>query len=163
GLWTVSGANINRPSGNVGIGVASPAQKLEVLGNVKATAFISTSDRRLKRNIATVDGIEKVLKLRGVEFDWRANGEHEIGLIAQEVEAVYPDLVVTDPNTGYKAVKYSSLVSPLIEATKDLYGMCKAHDAQIKRLQAENAALKAKNQELESRLEAIERHLGLSK
>jgi septal ring factor EnvC (AmiA/AmiB activator) len=72
--------------------------------------------------------LDKVLKLRGVTFDWRSNHKPEIGLIAQEVEKVFPDLVVTDPNTGYKAVKYQSLVAPLIESTKDLYGMCKAND-----------------------------------
>jgi hypothetical protein len=63
--------------------------------------------------------------MRGVEFDWIANLEihpnegHDLGVIAQEVEAVLPVLVQTREN-GYKAVKYDKMVAVLIEAVKEL-------------------------------------------
>jgi trimeric autotransporter adhesin len=82
-------------------------------------SFIYTSDRRLKENIATLpDALEKILGLRGVYFDWKRDGKGEIGLIAQEVEDIYPDLVITDKKSGLKAVKYGNIVAPLIEAIK---------------------------------------------
>lgn len=123
---------LNTGGGNVGIGTSSPGQALEVNGSVKATAYISTSDRRLKTNIESLQGsLDKIKQLRGVSFDWKKDGQHEIGLIAQEVEEIYPDLVVTDSITGLKAVKYSSLVSPLIEATKELSVRCEMSQKQM--------------------------------
>ena len=82
------------------------------------------SDERLKDNIQVIDGaLEKVSKLRGVEFDWNDKQDvyegHDIGVIAQDVEAVAPELVQTRDN-GYKAVKYEKLTALLIEAVKEL-------------------------------------------
>ena len=138
-------------------------------GSLTATSFISTSDRRLKKNIKTLDGLDIILNMRGVSFDWRSNGEREIGLIAQEVEAVLPDLVVTNPETGIKAVKYANIVSPLIESTKDLYGMCEANaedmekieeivnsnSRRIASLEQENAELKAQNEEQDKKIQQL--------
>ena len=83
-----------------------------------------SSDERLKDNIQVIDGaLEKVSKLRGVEFDWNDNQDtyegHDIGVIAQDVEAVAPELVQTRDD-GYKAVKYEKLTALLIEAVKEL-------------------------------------------
>lgn len=105
-------------SGNVGIGGASAAEKLEVTGSVKATSFITSSDRRLKEEIEKVTGLELIRKLTGVTYKLKANGSKELGLIAQDVEKVFPEAVVTDKN-GMKGVKYQSLISPMIEAIKD--------------------------------------------
>ena len=76
------------------------------------------------------NALSKVSLLNGVEFDWlefeenknkkiHANEGHDIGIIAQEVEAIFPELVNTRAN-GYKAVKYDKLVAVLIEAVKEL-------------------------------------------
>jgi hypothetical protein len=65
-----------------------------------------------------------VRQLRGVSFDWREDGPYgqegaDLGVIAQEVEQVFPELVRTD-DQGYKQVNYIGLIAPLIEAVKEL-------------------------------------------
>ena len=86
----------------------------------------STSDIRLKNNIKTIDkALDKVKNIQGIEFDWiekekvHGNSGHDVGVIAQEIEKVLPD-VVTTRDSGYKAVKYEKIVPLLIEAIKDL-------------------------------------------
>tara|TARA_B100001094_G_scaffold253969_1_gene252545 strand:- start:2416 stop:3141 length:726 start_codon:yes stop_codon:yes gene_type:complete len=93
---------------------------LHVKGDV--VAFFS-SDKRLKDNISIIiDPLEKILKLDAVEFDWNNKQEvyqgHDIGLIAQQVEEVAPELVTTRDN-GYKAVKYEKLTALLVGAIKE--------------------------------------------
>ncbi len=123
--------------GNVGIGTISPNEKLEVAGNVKAVAFLYSSDARLKENIQKIDSpLEKILKLNGVSFNWKNSGEKGIGLIAQNVEDVFPELVKTDNVSGIKSVGYGNLVAPLIEATKE-------QQKAIENLQKEIAVLKS--------------------
>ena len=79
----------------------------------------SSSDIKLKTNIKTIDSaLDKISNLRGVEFDWIDTQEHQIGLIAQEVEQVIPE-VVSEYN-GIKSVAYGNLISILIEAIKEL-------------------------------------------
>ena len=80
------------------------------------------SDLRLKKNIFTIENaLEKTLRLRGVEYDRIDNGDHQIGLIAQEVEEVIPQVVYTpeDNSEGMKSVAYQNVVSLLIEAIKE--------------------------------------------
>lgn len=111
---------------NVGVGpVPNPSVRVEISGNCKATRFIETSDARTKRNVTTLDGaLEKVLKLRGVTYEMSAPGDgqefagREIGLVAQEVERVLPELVHTDPE-GHKAIAYTRLVPILIRALQE--------------------------------------------
>ena len=84
-------------------------------------AFYS-SDIRFKDNIISIDNpLEKVKQINGVEFDWndkQSNYEgHDIGVIAQNIEEVIPEVVETRTD-GYKAVKYEKLVALLIEAIK---------------------------------------------
>ena len=92
----------------------------------------NVSDQRLKENVATLTGtLDKVKQLRGVSFTWKDTEERgtdtAIGLIAQEVEAVYPELVDdgglpkdNDGNDPLKSVNYAHLTSVLIEAIKEL-------------------------------------------
>ena len=78
----------------------------------------STSDIKLKENIKTIENsLDKVLKLRGVEFDWKESKEHSIGVIAQEVEEVLPELV--HETKGTKTVSYGNITAVLIEAIKE--------------------------------------------
>lgn len=101
-------------SSNLGVGGSAT-----IVGTVNASSFIYTSDRRLKENIITLDNpLSKILLLEGVEFDWKDSGEKSIGLIAQDVEKVFPELVHTSKG-GIKSLEYGNLVSPLIEAVKE--------------------------------------------
>ena len=94
-------------------------------------AYSSTlSDERLKDNIFTINNaLEKVLQLRGVEYDWNLGariGQHDMGLIAQEVEKIIPQVVreremplMDDSGTIYKMIDYDKLIGLLIEAIKE--------------------------------------------
>ena len=106
-------------TGGVGIGGA-----LNVGGDVVAYA---SSDRRLKDNVTNIEfALEKVGKLNGVTWDWNDNADElqkslpNVGVIAQEVEEVLPQLVITR-DTGYKGVDYAKLNGLLIEAIKALH------------------------------------------
>jgi len=129
--------------GNLGIGLATPAYKLDVSGTARATAFLYTSDKTQKQNIKTITNpIEIIQKLRGVTFNWKQSNRPDLGVIAQEVEEVLPELVQTDPHTGLKSVEYANLVAPLIEA--------------VKAQQQEITDLNTKLNNLETRLSALE-------
>ena len=92
---------------------------VEVSGDV--TAF-STSDERLKDNVTPIESaIDKINQIGGYEFDWNNSSEHsghDVGVIAQEIEKVLPEVVV-DRDTGYKAVRYEKIVALLIQAIKE--------------------------------------------
>ncbi|MFO7806826.1 MAG: tail fiber domain-containing protein [Candidatus Moraniibacteriota bacterium] len=131
------------PSGNIGAPVTTGGATQHKSGVLQVGALVSDSlvisktfnyhsDRNLKKEIHTLDNsLNKVSNLRGVNFQWKdQENQDQIGLIAQEVEEVYPELVHTSAN-GTKSVEYGSLVAPLIESVKEL---------------------KKQNQELESRL-----------
>ena len=116
-------------TGDVSIG-----QTLNVVGNtlVQGTIYsfgdviaYSSSDARLKDNITAIESpLEKLSKINGVSFNWNDKqsvyevGAKDYGVIAQEVEEVLPELVITRDN-GYKAVRYEKIVSLLIEAIKE--------------------------------------------
>ncbi len=107
-------------SGNVGIGTTTPAVKLEVVGDVNATAYYYSSDRSLKTAIKPLSGsLDKILQLQGVSFNWKADNKTSVGLIAQDVEKIFPELVLTNKYTGMKSVEYGNLVAPLIESVKE--------------------------------------------
>jgi hypothetical protein len=105
--------------GNVGIGMAPATEhKLVVNGSVGATAFEYTSDINYKKDVKALDNsLSKILSLRGVDFVWKENDQKSIGLIAQELEEVFPELV--SGSDGSKRVNYGVLVAPLIEAIKE--------------------------------------------
>ena len=103
------------------------AETISATGDVIA---YSSSDERLKDNKKNIENaLEKVESLNGVEFDWNDKQDvyegHDIGVIAQEVEKIAPEIVNTRDN-GYKAVKYEKLVPLLIEAIKELSDKVKA-------------------------------------
>jgi hypothetical protein len=85
---------------------------------VQAADFNSTSDENLKTNIQTIESsLDTLQQLRGVTFDWKGNNKPSIGVIAQELEQVLPQLV----NSGdVKSVNYNGLIGVLIEAVKEL-------------------------------------------
>ena len=105
--------------------------------DVIAFSSVAASDKRLKDNIKTIpNALDKVMNLRGVEFDWNVDskkGQHDIGLIAQEVEEIIPEVVKDKPmikkesdskniskdEETYKTISYDKLVGLLVEATKE--------------------------------------------
>ena len=104
-------------SGNVGINQTNPSEKLDVNGNVKAIDFNTTSDQNLKTNIHTIENpLEKIAEIRGVNFDWKETQKPSVGVIAQEIEKVLPELV---NDSGTKTVNYNGLIGLLIEVVKE--------------------------------------------
>jgi hypothetical protein len=108
--------------GNIGVGTATPTEKLHVVGNILATGTITqASSRRWKTNIMPMKkALEKVLRLQGVTFRWKTDGRNDFGLIAEEVAEVIPEAVTFEENhKDAKGVDYGRLVAVLIEAIKE--------------------------------------------
>ena len=106
-------------NGFVGIGNTAPTSKLHVQGAILASDNITAySDERLKKNITTIENaLEKVNKIRGVRYIQIASGNPGIGLVAQEVQPVIPEVVVQ--NGEYLSIAYGNMVGLLIEAIKE--------------------------------------------
>jgi len=116
---TLTANNLLIP-GSIGVGTLIPSEKLDVAGNVIATAFLYSSDERLKDNIAPLTNTaEKIQALQGVSFNWEKDGKESIGFIAQDVEKIFPSLVATNPTTGMKSVQYAGIIAPLVETVKE--------------------------------------------
>lgn len=122
------------------------------------TGWSNVSDARYKTHIQPLaNALDAILSLRGVTFEWKraeyadmnfTQGKH-IGFIAQEVEQILPELVMTD-GTGYKSVTYSNLVPVLVEAVKTLKQQNDHKDAEIAELKARFEQLAADVAELKS-------------
>ena len=108
-------------NGYFGIHEQSPSYYLDVAGDIRATGdIIAYSDERVKENIKTIDNsLEKVTKLRGVEFNKIGDDVKSIGVIAQEIEKILPEVVKED-DKGMKSVAYGNISGLLIEAIKEL-------------------------------------------
>lgn len=126
-LTFVSNTSGNRPQkvSSTGLIFKPSTSDLIIGGNLGVTGIVtsvdynSVSDISLKENIKPLENsLEKVCKLQGVSFDWKRDGSSTIGLIAQEVEKIYPELV--GDNNGIKTLSYSNLVAVLIESIKEL-------------------------------------------
>jgi DNA-directed RNA polymerase specialized sigma54-like protein len=114
-----SGANVK-----VGIGTATPSNVFTIAqgaGQAIADGWATYSSRRWKTNIHTLqNALGMVERLRGVSYDLKTNGQHEVGVIAEEVGAVVPEVVSYEENgKDARGVDYSRLTALLIEATKE--------------------------------------------
>jgi hypothetical protein len=88
-------------------------------GTLSATAFTSLSDKTMKKNIRPIQTpIELTKQLKGVRYDWIDNNSSSIGVIAQEIEQVLPEVVTTNSD-GTKSVSYGNIIGLLIEAIKE--------------------------------------------
>ncbi|WP_425390263.1 tail fiber domain-containing protein [Ekhidna sp.] len=143
---------VNDSSGVAAIDMDGATGNLNASGTVAADILqstsggVQTSDRRLKKNIQNLDNpLENTLKLRGVSYQWKDESiamQNQIGVIAQEVEEVYPEFVHTN-DKGMKAVNYAQMTAVLIEAIKEL-------NAKVEKLESENSSLKASLSEVET-------------
>lgn len=131
-VGTVGGRFIIKENGFVGIDKNNPAYKLDVTGdinasgNVRANGIALTSDERFKQNINNIpNALNNLLRLRGTDYffnreafpDKNFSANKQMGVIAQEVENIFPELVSTDKE-GYKSVNYIGLIPVMIESIK---------------------------------------------
>jgi hypothetical protein len=118
--------------GNVGIGTNEPRAKLTVAGDISGSGTLRmngdiiayySSDERLKDNLIPISSASyKITQIGGYEFDWNKESKdysgHDVGVIAQEIEKVLPEVVVTRGD-GYKAVKYEKIIPLLVQGLKE--------------------------------------------
>jgi hypothetical protein len=118
---------------------------------VTATGYACSSDARFKHHITPVQqALQKIMSLRGINYDWKVDTyrdkgfskDRQIGLIAQDVEKVLPELVSSD-SEGFKSIHYDKLTAVLVEAMKEL--------------NAKNLALEKENALLRERLASLEK------
>jgi trimeric autotransporter adhesin len=133
---------------------------VQVDGALYVSSYATPSDIRLKKNIVPLKtSLDKVMHLQGVSYEWRTEENsgrgfgkgREIGLIAQDVEAVIPELVITD-GKGYKALAYDKLIPVLVEAMKEQEAVIREQEKQ--NLQKEDRIMK-----LEKALELMEKRI----
>lgn len=132
-------------NGHVGIGIIAPNVALDVNGDINFTGVIAdVSDERLKDDITPLlNALEKIMQLKGVSFVMKEDPAStiELGLIAQDVEKVYPELI-QENDDGIKRLNYIGMIGPLVES--------------IKELNTKNNTLEFKLENLMKRVEALE-------
>jgi trimeric autotransporter adhesin len=153
---------IDGTTGNTTIGYGSPntTYKLDVNGSVRATAFVTLSDKRFKKDIEQIASpLQLIKQLNGVTYNFRDDiyapqpegseeprllmnfpKEKQMGFIAQDVEKVLPEVVSTDGN-GYKGVLYQNIVPLLIEGIKEQQGQIAQMSQKMEELQTALASL----------------------
>jgi hypothetical protein len=160
GMFTLGSVMVQPPAlnvtstGRLGVGVTTPTYRLELpntaneMGQGRANAWKTYSSGRWKTNVRPIENAtDKVRRLRGVYFDWKEQGTHDLGMIAEEVGQVIPEIVDYEANgTDARALAYDRLVAVLVQALKE-------QDVRI----AELEQAVAKNRNLEQRLDTLER------
>jgi hypothetical protein len=146
-------------AGNVGIGTTAPTQRLHVIGNILASGTITPSDLRFKNNIQSIQSpLSKLVLLNGVTYfmnrsafpEWNFDSTMQYGVIAQQVEQLFPEMVTTLNDKGYKGVNYTKLIPVLIEGFKEM-------NSKVEAAQKENKELKEQLLQLIKRIEVLEK------
>lgn len=123
GLGTNTTDLVTLNTGNIGIGTSAPAQKLDIVGRVRAHSYLHSSDRRLKKNIEPLsnDALKKIMMIKSMSYDYINKPEDykRMGFIAQDLQKVYPGVVYKDGD-GYLSVDYIALMAPTIKALQQL-------------------------------------------
>jgi hypothetical protein len=123
---------------NMGIGVTNPQYRLELpniansSGQGRANAWQTYSSVRWKKEITPIsDALEKTINLTGVNFYWKDTNKYDMGLIAEDVGKVVPEIVDYEENGYAKGMKYDRLVALLIEAIKQLNKEIEGQNEQV--------------------------------
>jgi hypothetical protein len=128
-------------TGQMGVGTQTPANTLEIVagGTTLADAWTTRSSRQFKTNILPLAGaLEKVMQIQGVSYQRKVDGKPEIGVVAEDVEQVVPEVVSHDPQTHEaQGVDYSRLAALLIEAVKTQQIEIQSQQAEIQQLKAQ--------------------------
>jgi hypothetical protein len=128
---------------------------LTVMGNAYLEYGYTASDRRLKTNISPLKGaLSKITKLRGVYYKWSADATstsvygsgRQIGLIAQDVENIFPEVIGRVGNGEFLGVQYEKLIPALVEAIREL-------DSRVTSLEIENVELRSSMEIIQNKLE----------
>ncbi len=129
----------------------APASGLYVSGSVQANSFYYSSDRSLKKDIIPINGaLSKISQLEGIYFKWKENGKESIGMLAQDVEKIFPEAVNED-SKGLKTVNYGVLVAPLIKALQEQ----QKEIEELKKQQTKIDNLKEEMRALKSQIELL--------
>jgi hypothetical protein len=153
-------------SGNIGIQTTVPSNSFTIgqgKGAALADGWSTYSSRRWKTNIHTLQGaLSKVQQLRGVSYDLKGSGKHEVGVIAEEVGKVVPELVTYENNgKDARGVDYSRLTALLIEATKEQQALIHKQQEQIRVQQAQMKAQQVRIDEQQAEIKAQQMQNGL--
>ena len=143
---------------------SAAASALHVIGDIRMTGvLIDVSDERLKTDIKKLNSagslLERLEQINGYSFRMKnnKNGQIEYGVMAQEIERVFPEIVQTaNDEMGTKSVSYLGLIAPMIEATKELKAENDALKAQIEDHDNKIAALEAS---MEERMASLEQNM----
>jgi len=162
-------------TGRVGISLTNPTEALDVDGTARlrgigagnwTTVVVDangklwkqSSSQRYKKNIETLDtGADAVFKLRPVSFEYKESGQKDIGLIAEEVEKISPDLVIYDGEGRPDAVKYDKVALYLLSVVKNQQV---EKDVAIESLKKENEDIKARLVAMESLVSKLSQQEG---
>jgi len=134
---TITASSINVTTGNIGVGISTPGYALHVIGAIYASGNITAlSDQRHKQNIIRLDhSLDAIRSLSGYSYtrDDYQPGIRQIGLLAQEVNQVFPEAVSYDSTNDTYSLNYGCLMAPVIEAVKEINEKV---DARISKLEA---------------------------
>lgn len=156
---------------------ATPRLSIDIGGNVTIVGTLTqSSDERLKKDIYNIpSSLDRLTSLNGVYYNWRQeefpqmkfSDRHQMGVLAQQVEAVFPEAVTNNDN-GFKSVSYTMLIAPIIESLKEVKQWMTNQDQErsaLKRdlasVQDENAKIKKENEDLKKDLQLIKEKLGI--
>jgi hypothetical protein len=152
-IFTIKG------NGTVGINNTNPDEALHVNGNIKVNAdVVHSSDRRFKKDISKLaDCLEKLMTVKGASYKFRQekfpdlgfDDQVHFGFIAQDMEQIYPELVITYSD-GYKGINYTGLLPVIVECIKEQQAIIADKITRIENLEAQNAQLEKRLARLES-------------
>lgn len=183
GVAIITPLTLQANTGNVGIGTTTPAHKLDVNGDLNiasanalliggnsictSSGCVTPSDMRLKKEITPLkNSLELISQINGVRYKFKDSQRfdklHHVGLLAQEVEKVYPEAVKSDRKSGIKSIMYTQLIAPLIEAVKDLSKRIETLAEEVQSVRSQNQdydfeMVTSKLTQLEERIRMLEK------